>query len=441
MISDGNDFQMFKEPTFNSFANGQVSADGSRTALGQLNVNRMVNNSNRQNGPLKTEPSRVEEPKREGIATLSYHLFPSQQFQVWHAEINESSSPVVNDSEQTVGVSSIPDENEQPPSVIHNSEQIRDVFSSSTESKELSSTVDDSDKICDVFSGFDNFPEFCPDYAYDIIRFLKTKEKDKEQYLPPNFLSTFNPLIAENRDRVAQGLSRVSHEVRSFPETMMTTVRMMDHVLSRVQVSSKKINLVGATCLWISSKLEEEHGIAMRDIVALSRCTENELKTMERHILTLLDFKVVFVTPYDFLRRFSFAAQNLQAPHNLSKCLVEISLFSSTLSSFTSSTIAAAAIYLARRICWVEQGLFIAGDSCCLPFPVLFVGNEHSLRHPNIVWDATLRHYTGFSIDDIAPAVRELNRVFAELPAASLYPVFEKYTPYPPLPRLSFRHP
>ena len=90
-------------------------------------------------------------------------------------------------------------------------------------------------------------------------------------------------------------------------ETLFLCINIIDRFLSKRQVAKDKLQLVGATCLLIASKMEDMWPPLVRDLVyvASKAFTKQDLKKMERTVCNAIRFEIVVPTLAPFLARYS----------------------------------------------------------------------------------------------------------------------------------------
>jgi hypothetical protein len=155
---------------------------------------------------------------------------------------------------------------------------------------------------------------------------------------------------------------------RLHTDTVFLAVNVMDRFLSRNHVTKKKFQLVGIAALFISSKYEEAIPPELNDFVLVSGSgiPRDEIREMEQGILYAVDFNLSTPTPAYFLCRFSKASMSDIRMHTLSKYIAELALLEYKMLAFVPSMIAAAAVYISRRMTgaspyWVSSVLLRAG--------------------------------------------------------------------------------
>ena len=154
----------------------------------------------------------------------------------------------------------------------------------------------------------------------------------------------------------------VGIKFKLLTETLFLAVYIMDKYLSLKEVPRSKFQLLGTTSILIASKFEEIYTPEVKDFVWVSGQAYNaeEFLKMERTILSALDFNVSTPIPLHFLRRFSKAAKSDAKLHTLSKYIIELSLLEYSLLKYKPSEIAAAAVYITRKMTnitptWVKK--------------------------------------------------------------------------------------
>jgi transcription initiation factor TFIIIB Brf1 subunit/transcription initiation factor TFIIB len=116
------------------------------------------------------------------------------------------------------------------------------------------------------------------------------------------------------------------------------------------------LQLVGITAMLLASKYEEIYTPEVRDFIWITAkaYTREDVLNMERNILVTLNFNLSTPTPLHFLRRFSKAARSDSKIHTLSKYITELSLLEYKMLEYLPSQIAAAAVYISRKMCGIS---------------------------------------------------------------------------------------
>lgn len=221
------------------------------------------------------------------------------------------------------------------------------------------------------------------EYLDEIFGYLRFKEKDSNEVPDANYMQRQRDLAPKMRAILVDWMVDVHIKFKLLSETMFLAVNIIDRFLTRVEVKRDKLQLVGVTAMLVASKYEEIYSPEVRDFVYISdrAFSKEEILALEIKILHTLKFSLTPATPLHFLRRFSKAARSDATTHTLSKYLIELALPEYSMLRFTASTIAAAAVYIARAM--------------------------HNITP---IWNATLEHYTQFDVPKLRECAIELNK-------------------------------
>jgi len=158
-------------------------------------------------------------------------------------------------------------------------------------------------------------------------------------------------------------LVEIHSNFRLLPETLYLAVNIVDRFLSLRVVSLVKLQLVGITAMFIASKYEEVVAPSVKNFVYMADggYSDKEILKAERYVLQVLDFRLCYPNPMNFLRRVSKADDYDIQTRTIAKYLMEISLFDNRFLGTAPSMAAAAALYLARKMLnrgeWVSTEL------------------------------------------------------------------------------------
>jgi len=220
--------------------------------------------------------------------------------------------------------------------------------------------------------------------------FLLHKEKR-------NFLDMSDTEISTSiRAIVIDWLVDVSTDYQFHPQTLYLAVNYFERYLSKRAVSREYAQLVGITCLLISSKYEETTPLRVQQCVNITDNAYNrsEVIDMELSILSELSFKLTAATVYNFIWRFLDVIGADDKTFFVSLFFAELSLLKHTLYlNFLPSQVAAAAICLA----------------------LYTIGNHSSCFFPK-----RLSLYTKYSYSDLEDCVRQIHLIHAAASAGTL---------------------
>ena len=147
-------------------------------------------------------------------------------------------------------------------------------------------------------------------------------------------------------------LIQVHHRFALLPETLFLCVNYIDRFLSCKIVSLGKLQLVGATAIFIAAKYEEINCPSVQEIVYMvdGGFTVDEILKAERYMLSMLQFELGWPGPMSFLRRISKADDYDLETRTLAKYFLEITIMDERFVGSPPSYIAGGAHALARSM-------------------------------------------------------------------------------------------
>lgn len=145
-------------------------------------------------------------------------------------------------------------------------------------------------------------------------------------------------------------LVQVHNRFTLLPETLFLAVNYVDRFLSCKVVSLGKLQLVGATALFVAAKYEEINCPSVQEIVYMvdGAYTADEVLKAERFMLSMLQFELGWPGPMSFLRRISKADDYDLETRTLSKYFLEITIMDERFVGCAPSFLSAGAHCLAR---------------------------------------------------------------------------------------------
>ncbi|KAI9820994.1 MAG: hypothetical protein M1832_003466 [Thelocarpon impressellum] len=149
---------------------------------------------------------------------------------------------------------------------------------------------------------------------------------------------------------LVEWIMQVHHRFNLLPETLFHCVNLIDRFLSLKVVSLGKLQLVGATAIFISSKYEEVNCPSVAEIAYMvdGGYTEDEILKAERFMLSMLQFELGWPGPMSFLRRISKADDYDAEIRTLAKYFLEVASMDERFVALPASLVAAASHCLAR---------------------------------------------------------------------------------------------
>jgi transcription initiation factor TFIIIB Brf1 subunit/transcription initiation factor TFIIB len=147
-------------------------------------------------------------------------------------------------------------------------------------------------------------------------------------------------------------LVQVHNRFGLLPETLFLAVNCIDRFLSVKVVSVSKLQLVGATAIFVAAKYEEINCPSVQEIVYMvdDGFTVEEILKAERFMLSMLDFELGWPGPMSFLRRISKADDYDIETRTLAKYFLEVTIMDERFVGSPPSYIAAGAHCLARMM-------------------------------------------------------------------------------------------
>jgi G2/mitotic-specific cyclin 3/4 len=176
-------------------------------------------------------------------------------------------------------------------------------------------------------------------------------------------------------------LTQVHARFQLLPETLFLAVNYVDRFLSCKVVSLGKLQLVGATAIFVAAKYEEINCPSVQEIVYMvdGGYTVDEILKAERFMLSMLKFELGWPGPMSFLRRISKADDYDLETRTLAKYFLEVTIMDERFVSAKPSLTAAAAHCLARLM--LRKGDWVS--SRVSYFPVQFIPLTSSIAEPS----------------------------------------------------------
>lgn len=210
-------------------------------------------------------------------------------------------------------------------------------------------------------------------------------------------------------------LVQVHHRFALLPETLFLCVNYIDRFLSNKVISLGKLQLVGATAIFVAAKYEEINCPSVNEIVYMVDGAYNvdEILKAERFMLSMLQFELGWPGPMSFLRRISKADDYDLETRTLAKYFLEVTLMDERFVGSPPSYIAAGSHCLARLM--LRKGDWVRSTT---PPCTLKLTARQSTAHV---------YYSGYTYAQLKPL---LSMVFECLDAPEKHhsAVFQKYS-------------
>lgn len=210
-------------------------------------------------------------------------------------------------------------------------------------------------------------------------------------------------------------LIQVHHRLSLLPETLFLCVNYVDRFLSHKIVSLGKLQLVGATAIFIAAKYEEIDCPSVNEIVYMvdGGYSIDEILKAERFMLNMLQFELGWPGPMSFLRRISKADEYDLESRTLAKYFLEVTLMDERFVGNPPSYIAAGSHCLARLM--LRKGDWVWWKTLW------------SKPIANITQSKKHIHYSGYTWTQLRPLVA-LVRECCENPEKHHNAVYQKYS-------------
>ncbi|KAI1262460.1 hypothetical protein F5Y18DRAFT_151336 [Xylariaceae sp. FL1019] len=188
------------------------------------------------------------------------------------------------------------------------------------------------------------------EYGDEIFEYMKQMEMT---LLPnPHYMDIQTEIQWSMRSVLMDWVIQVHTRFGLLPETLFLAINYIDRFLSYKVVSLGKLQLVGATAIFIAAKYEEINCPSVQEIVYMvdGGYTIEEILKAERFMLSMLDFELGWPGPMSFLRRISKADDYDLETRTLAKYFLEIVIMDERFVASPPSYIAAGAHCLSRLL-------------------------------------------------------------------------------------------
>ncbi|KAI9720967.1 MAG: hypothetical protein M1828_005439 [Chrysothrix sp. TS-e1954] len=186
------------------------------------------------------------------------------------------------------------------------------------------------------------------EYGEEIFDYMR----GLEEMMRPNPYYMANQVEVQwsMRSVLMDWLVQVHHRFGLLPETLFLCANLVDRFLSCKVVSLGKLQLVGATAIFIASKYEEINCPSIQEIVYMvdNGYTIDEILKAERFMLSMLQFELGWPGPMSFLRRISKADDYDLETRTLAKYFLEVTIMDERFVGCIPSFVAAGAHCIAR---------------------------------------------------------------------------------------------
>lgn len=180
-----------------------------------------------------------------------------------------------------------------------------------------------------------------PLYAEKII--INAKNETDICILESNSLSKTQTEIDHRiRNIVINWITALHQDLFYLPETLMSTVFYFDKVLSKVNIPKKDVQMVGAVCLLISSKINERKPSGINYFIKHSNYpyTPDDFRRCEQMVIRALNYQLEYPSKKLFLQRFLDCINADQEFIHVANFICESTIFNFELNQFSPDQIA-----------------------------------------------------------------------------------------------------
>jgi G2/mitotic-specific cyclin 3/4 len=166
----------------------------------------------------------------------------------------------------------------------------------------------------------------------------------------PHYMDIQTEIQWSMRSVLMEWVIQVHTRFTLLPETLFLAVNCIDRFLSTKIVSVGKLQLVGATAIFIAAKYEEINCPSIQEIVYMvdGGYSADEILKAERFMLSMLAFELGWPGPMSFLRRLSKADDYDLETRTVAKYFLEVTIMDERFVSVPPSFLAAGAYCLSR---------------------------------------------------------------------------------------------
>jgi len=227
-------------------------------------------------------------------------------------------------------------------------------------------------------------------------RVLQNLLRNEERYAPinPDYFKYIQVEVKPHmREEVARWMLDVCEDnylnehATNSTEVFCLAINFMDRFLAQSRIPKTTFQLLGATCLFLSSKFKAIEHISSKKLRAYTddSITEQELKECELLILSRLRWELTATTPLDYL---DHIIPRLALPHTINQVhlrnktenIIAVAAINYYFCYKSPSLVAAAAIFTALRSCIADKPKSMA---CLL--------SDEAARRQNLVYEKLLR--------------------------------------------------
>jgi len=193
-------------------------------------------------------------------------------------------------------------------------------------------------------------PQEVDEYFKEIFCDMQLKENNL--LIDSNYLKNTQKSINQKmRSILIDWLVDVHKKYRLKPETLYLAVNIIDRFLSKQNVTTIKLQLVGVVSFLIASKYEDIHPPLVKELADITdgAYVPSELISMENQILSCLNFDLFYPTQWHFLECYKKKLNLKGIIFYFAWYLMELGLIDYNLISYKGSVIASTVVMLSMK--------------------------------------------------------------------------------------------
>lgn len=196
-------------------------------------------------------------------------------------------------------------------------------------------------------------PQSVIEFVPEII--VNMQKEELGHMYPANFLhvSIQQEISERYRQYLIDWLAELHYKFKMKPETFFVTVGIVDKTLQRWPHFRKAdLQCLGVTALHIAGKYEEIYPPDLRTILEVidKAVTHSQVCHLEKDILEVLDFDMVWPSLLRFMQRYACVSNFSQDQHMIAQMFCDFMLYNVGLLKNRPSLLGAVAIYATNRI-------------------------------------------------------------------------------------------
>ncbi|CAF1048398.1 unnamed protein product [Adineta steineri] len=253
------------------------------------------------------------------------------------------------------------------------------------------------------------------EFVVDICKYWR--ELEHHTPIRQNFLlnrreGTASP---QNRAVLIDWLYQVHDRFKLLSDTFHMAINFIDRYLQVVDVSKHELQLIGSAALLLACKYEEMTIPGMNDFVYVSdnAYSKEDMKEMERRIISTLSYDLGRPLSINYLRRYSKIIQATDLEHTLGKYLLDLTFIDHTCSHILPSYISACASFLSRYLLTYKR----ITSSTSIPLLI-----EH-------LWPSKfMLYHTGYTYEQLRQGIEQLGQLLIGQDTTKLKSVQKKFS-------------